>query len=66
MNWNLLQYTSLIVSQDYSRPWIDIESKEEIKLSFFEQMSDSKDKNLVWFDLLTIYAGMIGIALEGN
>ena len=40
--------------------------KIENKLSFGEKISDALDRNQVKIQLVTIYAGLIGIVLEGN
>ena len=56
--WNLFHYCTSVVTMGYS--------DYKIKPSFGEKISDALDRNQVKIQLVTIYAGLIGIVLEGN
>ena len=58
--WNLFHYCTSVVTMGYS------DYKIENKRSFGEKISDTLDRNQVKIQLVTIYAGLIGIVLEGN
>ena len=59
--WNLMRYCTAIVSLAYAQ----YKTNEPIKPSMAEKISDALDKHQVKIQLVTIYAGLIGIVLEG-
>ena len=61
--WNLLQYCTSIVSMDYAKFKI-IDENESASIS--DSISDILDAYQVKIQLVTIYAGVIGIIFEGN
>ena len=63
--WNLLRYCSSVVSLEYSEFKKKLD-EEQNQRSFGEKLGNLLDKNQVYIQLLTIYAGLIGIILEGN
>ena len=58
--WTLFHYCTSVVKMRYS------DYKIENTRSFGEKISDALDRNQVKIQLVTIYAGLIGIVLEGN
>ena len=63
--WNLLRYCTSVVSLGYSEYKTEL-NEEQNQRSFGDKLGDFLDKNQVNIQLLTIYAGLIGIVLEGN
>ena len=63
--WNLFRYCTSVVSLRYSEYETEL-NEEQNERSFGDKLSDFLDRNQVKIQLLTIYAGLIGIMLEGN
>ena len=59
--WNLIRYCTSIVSLKFSRYGTD----EPIQHSFKEKVSKALNNHQVKIQLVTIYAGLFGIVLEG-
>ena len=63
--WNLLRYCSSVVSLEYSEFKTELD-EEQNQRSYGEKLGNFLDKKQVYIQLLAIYAGLIGIILEGN
>ena len=61
----MLRYCTSVVSLGYSEYKTEL-NEEQNQRSFGDKLGDFLDKNQVNIQLLTIYAGLIGIVLEGN
>ena len=60
--WNLLRYCTSIVTMNYAK----FKTDEDEQPSLTGKIGDFLDAHQVKIQLLTIYAGVIGIVLEGN
>ena len=63
--WNLFRYCTSVVSLRYTEYETEL-NEEQNDRSFGDKLSDFLDRNQVKIQLLTIYAGLIGIILEGT
>ena len=60
--WNLLRYCTSIVTMNYAK----FKTDEDEQPSLTGKITDFLDAHQVKIQLVTIYAGLIGIVLEGN
>ena len=60
--WNLLRYCTSIVTMNYAK----FKTDEDEQPSLTGKITDFLDAHQVKLQLVTIYAGLIGIVLEGN